>query len=129
MKILEIDYDFYYYPQGISSIDDFIDYANSNYNSFVKLIQLKTENCAFPYFIKEDTKEIYVNIATIEKISEEEATIFCRLDYDVRLEQVVKNKCIDCVHYEEDSESDNLKGHREKISLDGECWWYEKKED
>ena len=52
MKILEIDYDFYYYPQGISSIDGFIDYANSKYNSFVKLIQLKTENCAFPYFIK-----------------------------------------------------------------------------
>lgn len=43
------------------------------------------------------------------------------------LEQVVKKKYIDCVHYEETSEDDNLKGHREKISLDGECWGYERK--
>lgn len=128
MKILEIDYDYYYYPQGVSSIDDFIEYVNINYNSFIKLIRFETENCTFPYFIKEETKEVYVNVATMEKISEEEVTVLCRLDYDIRLEQVVKKKCVDCVHYEEDAEGDNLKGHREKISLDGECWGYEKKD-
>lgn len=127
MKILEIDYDYYYYPQNISCIDDFIKYANDNYNSFIKLTRFETENCAFPYFIREETKEVYVNIATMEKITEEEVTVLCRLDYDIRLEQVVKKKCVDCVHYEEDAEGDNLKGHREKISLDGECWGYEKK--
>ena len=127
MKILEIDYDYYYYPQNISCIDDFIKYANDNYNSFIKLTRFETENCAFPYFIGEETKEVYVNIATMEKITEAKVTVLCRLDYDIRLEQVVKKKCIDCVHYEEDAEGDNLKGHREKISLDGECWGYEKK--
>ncbi len=127
MKILEIDYDYYYYPQDISSVDAFMEYANSHYHSFIKLIRLETEKCAFPYFIEEETKEVYVNIATMEKISEQEVTVLCRLDYDIRLEQVVKKKCIDCVHYEEDLEGDNLKGHREKISLDGECWGYEKK--
>ena len=35
MKILEIDYDYYHYPQGINCIKDFIDYANQNYNSFI----------------------------------------------------------------------------------------------
>ncbi len=127
MKILEIDYDYYYYPQNISCIDDFIKYANDNYNSFIKLTRFETENCVFPYFIGEETKEVYVNIATMEKITEVEVTVLCRLDYDIRLEQVVKKKCVDCVHYEEDAEGDNLKGHREKISLDGECWGYEKK--
>lgn len=127
MKILDIDYDYYYYPQDISCIDDFIEYANGHYNYFIKLTRFETENCTFPYFISEETKEVYVNIATIGKITEAEVTVLSRRDYDVRLEQVVKNKCIDCVHYEEDTVGDNLQGHREKISLDGECWAYEKK--
>lgn len=127
MRILEIDYDYYYYPQGISSLDAFIEYANTNYGSFIKLIRFETEECTFPYFIKEDTKEVYINIATMEKISEEEVTVLCRLDYEIRLEQVVKKKCIDCEHYKDDVEGDNLKGHRGKISLDGECWGYQKK--
>ena len=65
MKILEIDYDYYYYPQDISCIEDFIKYANDNYNSFIKLTRFETENCAFPYFIGEETKEVYVNIDTM----------------------------------------------------------------
>ena len=128
MKILEIDYGYYYYPQNISCIDDFIKHVNSNYNSFIKLTHLETENCVFPYFIMEETKEVYVNVATMKKIMETEITVLPRHDYDIRLEQVVKKKCIDCVHYKEDAEGDNLKGHREKISLDGECWEYEKKD-
>jgi len=127
MKILEIDYDYYYYPQDISCIEDFIEYANGHYNSFIKLIRFETKNCAFPYLIEEETKEVYINIATMEKITEEDVTVLCRMDYDIRLEQVVKQKCIDCVHYEEDTEGDNLKGHREKLSLDGKCWGFEKK--
>lgn len=127
MKIIEIDYDYYYYPKGISCLDDFIVYANEHYNTFIKLTMFETQNCTFPYLISEDTKEVYVNIANMGKISEEDVTVLCRLDYDIRLEQVVKKKCIDCVHYEEDSEGDNLKGHREKLSLDGKCWGYEKK--
>ena len=128
MKILEIDYDYYYYPQGVSSINAFVEFVNNNYNSFIKLVRFETENCAFPYFIKEETKDVYVNVATMEKISEEEVTVLCRLDYDLRFEQVVKKKCIDCVYYEENLEGDKLKGHRGKITLDGECYGYEKKD-
>lgn len=127
MKILEIDYDYYYYPQGIFGIKDFISYANLHYNTFIELRRFETENCTFPYFIKEETKLVYVNIATMEKISETEGTVLCRLDYDIRLEQVMKKKCIDCVHYEADNKGNNLRGHREKLSLDGECWGYEQK--
>ena len=68
------------------------------------------------------------NIAAMEIVKEVEATVLCRSDYDACLERVVKKKCVDCVHYEEDSEGDNQKGHCEKISLDGECWGYEKKD-
>jgi hypothetical protein len=127
MKILQIDHVYFYYPQGITCIDDFIKYANSNYNSFIQLTRFETENCVFPYFISEETEEVYVNIASMRMIAEKEATVLCRRDYDARLEQVVKKKCIDCVSYKENTEGDNLNGHREKLSLDGECWWYEKK--
>jgi len=129
MKILEIDYDYYSYPDGISSIKEFIDYANKHYHSFIQLTQFDRENCVFPYFIKEETSQIYVNTATLSKVKEVEATILSRTDYDARLKKVVEKKCIDCVYYTEDSEGDNLKGHRGRISLDGECPLYNKKAD
>ena len=128
MKILEIDYDYYYFPQDISCIDDFIKYANGNFNSFIKLVRLETENCNFPFLISEDTKEVYVNIASMGWITERDVTVLSRSEYDARLSELVKSKCLGCAHYEEDAVGDNLKGHREKISLDGECWMYEKKE-
>lgn len=53
--------------------------------------------------------------------------VLCRSDYDIRLGQAVKKRCLDCVYYEEDLNQDNLKGHRGQLSLDGECLNYEKK--
>ena len=124
MKLLEIDYDCYQFPQGITSLSDFAKMLNENYQSFIPLVQYQTENCVFPYFVAEDTKTVYINIAEIEKVSETEATILPRWEYDSRLRKIVKEKCTDCVHYEE---GDNLEGHREKMSLNGECNWYTKK--
>ena len=99
MKILEIDYDYYYYPDGITCIKDFIDYANKHYSSFIELKQFQTENCVFPYLIKEDTTKVYINIANLNKIQEVEATVLYRFEYNVRLEQIVEMKCTDCIHY------------------------------
>ena len=127
MKILEIDFNYYYYPQGITCIEDFIAYVNKHYNSFIELTRFETENCVFPYLIKEETKKIYINIANIDSITEQECTVLSRSDYDTSLTKVIKKKCVDCMHYQEDLEGDNLQGHREKLSLDGECWHYEKK--
>ncbi len=129
MKILEIDYDYYYYPEGITCIKDFIDYANKHYNSFIELTQFERKNCVYPYFIREETKQAFINVASLNKIQEAEATVLCRSDYDIRLKQVVAQKCIDCVYYKENLEGDNLIGHRDTISLDGKCHLYRKKDD
>lgn len=129
MKVLEIDLYYYYYPQGICSIEDFVAYANEHYNTFIELTRFETENCVFPYFISEETKQVYINVAAMSRINEEEVTVLCRADYDSRLERIVEEKCIDCVYYyEDDNDGDNLKGHRDRLSLDGECWAYEKKQ-
>lgn len=128
MKIIEIDYAYYSYPKGITNIKQFVDFLNNNYNSFIELSQFITDNCGYPYFISEDVKTVYMNVSAIKNVSEDEITVLSREEYETRLLQVVKEKCVDCVHYEEDMQGDNLIGHREKLTLDGECWGYEKKE-
>ena len=125
-KILEIDFEYYCYPEGISCAEDFIAYANEHFNTFIALSHFQTENCVFPYLISEETNSVYLNIAQMRRIAEVEATVLCKLDYDIRLGQIVRKKCIDCVHYTEAMEGDNLNGHRAHLSLDGECWRYEK---
>lgn len=129
MKILEIDYDYYSYPQGISSIEEFISYINRNYNSFISMTQFEVENCAFPYLIEEEKKQKYLNVSQMKCVTEVDATVLPKIEYDARLEQVVRTKCVDCTYYTEVVNGDNLKGHRGKITLDGDCWGFVKKED
>lgn len=129
MKVLNIDYDYYVYPQGIESLEAFIASLNADYNRFILLSRFETEKCAFPYFIREDVKQVYLNVANIDKIWEDEVTVLDRVEYERRLAEAVAKKCKDCVYYEEDLDGDNMKGHREKLTLDGECWSYRKKEE
>lgn len=129
MKVLNIDYDYYVYPQGIESLETFIASLNADYNRFILLSRFETEKCAFPYFIREDVKQVYLNVANIDKIWEDEVTVLDRAEYERRLAEAVAQKCKDCVYYEEDLDGDNMKGHREKLTLDGECWSYRKKEE
>ena len=123
MKVLEIDYNYYYYPNGITTIVDFINYTNTHFHSFLKLTHLNEENCNFPYLISEDIKEVYINVANINQIREVEAIILSQKEYDERLQQVIQQKCLDCIHYEEGT----LEGHHKNLSLNGDCWQYQKK--
>ena len=113
----------------INNITEFIEFLNENYHSFIELEFLIEEGCVAPFYIEEDLKieKQYWNPSNIRLVKEAEASILLRWEYEEKLKKVVSEKCVDCVHYQEDAEGDNLKGHREKISLDGECWGYEKK--
>lgn len=129
MQILMIDFHYYRFPEHLSTIESFMQYITERYNSFIPMIQYQTDNCVFPYLIEEDAKTVYVNVAKMREICVEEATILNRETYDSRLKRVIQQKCVDCIHYKEDLEGDNAQGHRERLSLDGECWGYEKKAD
>lgn len=130
MQVLYIDYEYYYLPDGMDSVKDFAEFANrSDRPRFIALIRLETENCCAPFFVKEDVKEVYMNIDRIEHFSAAEATVLPRAEYDRRLAEVVKYKCADCENYEEDNEGDDLDGHRFKLSLDGECFSYKKRRE
>ena len=116
------------FPKGINNITEFIEFLNENYHSFIELEILIEEGCVAPFYIEEDLKieKQYWNPSNIRLVKEAEASILRRWEYEEKLKKVILDKCVNCVHYEEDAEGDNLKGHREKISLDGECWGYEK---
>ena len=118
------------FPKGINNITEFIVFLNENYHSFIELEFLIEEGSVAPFYIEEDLKieKQYWNPSNIRLVKEAEASILRRWEYEEKLKKVVSEKCVDCVHYQEDAEGDNLKGHREKISLDGECWGYEKKD-
>lgn len=67
-------------------------------------------------------EDVYLNMAEINEITEEEVTVLSKEEYDRRLMEIVKTKCIHCAHYEEG----DLTGHHEKLTLDGECYFYQK---
>lgn len=128
MKLLEIDCRYYKFPAGVNTLEDFISYLSDKYNSFIPMDQYQTDNCVFPYFILDDVKTVYINVSQIDIISETEGEVLSREEYDCRLDRVVRERCVDCVFYEEATEKELLEGHRNMISLDGECIRYEKKQ-
>lgn len=135
MKILSIsvgEYWYYYlYPRGIASLEGFAEYLTAHYASFIPLTKLNQNGCVFPYFIQEEREDVYVNVASIIEISEQNAEILPRAEYDERLKKAVRTKCVRCARYEReaDPDGDDLSGHREKISLDGQCYLFEERKD
>ena len=80
-----------------------------------------------PYFIEEDKRTVWVNLSQITYIEEIDGEVLPRIDYECRLRQVVREKCLDCVNFQGDP--DSLDGHYERLCLDGRCWSYEKRDE
>ena len=128
MKGIKIDYgDFYEFPEGIESIEEFVGYLNAHDHSFIRLKEYLTDNCCEPYFIESEWAWRYLNVAQIGRVAEAEMHLLSKEEYEHRLAEVVARKCINCERYEEDAAGDNLEGHRTMISLDGECCGFERK--
>jgi hypothetical protein len=121
MKALRLDWRVCKYPPDVNSPRQFIDYISSRNSIFIELVMYDTKNCAHPYYIKDETRTSFVNIATTTEIAEEEITVLDREEYDIRLAECIENVCRNCVSYEEDMTANNMKGHRNNINLDGEC--------
>ena len=117
------------FPNGINKIEDFIEFLNGNYHSFVELEFLIEEGCVAPFYIEEDlkTEKQYWNPSNIRLIKESEVSILRRWEYEEKLKKVISEKCVHCVNYSEDACEHDLKSHIEHIDLNGECYGYEKK--
>ena len=128
MELLYLSGDYYTFPEGISDLKGFVTFAGAHYHQFAKMTKYTPELCVSPFFIAEEAKAVYVNIADIHSLAEIEATILPREEYDTRLNQVVQSKCIHCKYCKDASDEDDLKPNRSFINLNGECWRYEKAE-
>ena len=126
IKLLQLDSNHYRFPEGINTADEFAEYANHSGQKFVKLTLYSGEHSMEPYFIEEDKRTIWVNLSQITYIEEIDGEVLSRIDYERRLRQVVRQKCLDCVNFQGDP--DNLDGHYERLCLDGRCWSYEKRD-
>jgi hypothetical protein len=122
--VLKIDDHYFYYPSGITTIEEFAKYVNDNINKFLPLHQLLQDRCVAPYFIKEDTEKTYINTNLITSFCEKNIEVLSASDYEKRLKECIRIRCKDCENYSADCEGDNMDGHRDKLSLDGSCYLY-----
>ena len=90
MKVLEIDYDKYIYPEGVSTPEEFADYLLSNTGKFIAMRYYTTGHCKDPFFVESDTAVKYINPAMVTVFRECEVTVLSREEYDRRLAEKVE---------------------------------------
>jgi hypothetical protein len=121
MKILILDNLPFMYPEGIDNLEDFTEYANKNFYSFVQLNEISMKDCVYPYFVEDDITPRYVNLSLFKYYFEDDVELLSRYEYDERLKVLQEAICVHCKNYSEDDEGDNLDGHRDEMRLDGYC--------
>lgn len=125
MNILRINYDFYLFPTGQSDLDVFMESVEQSSKQFIPLVRLVDEECVPPYFIDTQVARTYLNKTTLENITTMEATILPQAEYDRQLAQCVIKTCRDCIHHRVDDRICELITHRDKLRLDGVCYYKE----
>lgn len=125
MKALKIDCEIYCFPSEIGSIEDLIAFLHQNYHQFVPFTRYVQEHCVEPFFIQEDTETVYLNVAHIDEISETEITVLPRMEFNRRLREATKRKCLHCQEYLSSCDPDDIESYADKLSLDGRCDYFE----
>ncbi|MBQ8387710.1 MAG: hypothetical protein IJX46_02145 [Clostridia bacterium] len=128
MKLLVLNCSGYYeFPAGIKNIEEFVEFANNDSRKFIKMTMYNLDRCVAPYFIEEDKKTVYVNLGLVRCIEEISGEVMPLAEYERRLREAVRKKCLDCVNFE--GNPDDLDGHYDSLSLDGDCWRYHKRDE
>ncbi len=123
MKVLEIDYDKYIYPDGISTPEAFGAYLLAHSGRFIEMRYFSGDNCVAPYYIEGETGSKFINPAMVSVFRECEVTVLSRGEYDRRLADLEKNRCVHCAKYKMNGCEcgDNI---RDNLCLDGKCWHF-----
>lgn len=88
-------------------------------NPYIAVHFLKEDRCMAPYFIKEDIQNVLLKIDEPDRVIECEGFVFEKEEYDRKLREQVKKKCVGCVKY--DGNPQNLKGNDIEMTLNGVC--------
>lgn len=66
------DMDCLMFPEGVTSLDEFVKKNISKDNMFIKMRILSDDAGTEPFFLKEDIKDIYVNFNNVSTLYEDE---------------------------------------------------------
>lgn len=125
---------YYIFPDEYKNMDDFIKHLTDKPNSFVRLTKLSEKTC-FPYFIEEESREVYLRLNQSAEIQPVSVTLLTKEEYTARLIKLVDTVCVGCGSYIDDKELlgeiGNLRGHWRQMNLDGHCdsFWRKSEND
>lgn len=123
MKVLNIDGEYFLYPNGINSVDEFSVLLDTYNHKFIKIRKLFEKNCVSPYYIFEEIKEIHLSVSNINEFVEEEVVILNRDEYEKLLNNVKNKLCSRCEE-REDCFANQKEEYRESLCLDGTCFGF-----
>ena len=110
--------EFYLYPEGISSLDEFVEKVIVPGNGFVKMQTLNDDAGTAPFFIRDDIKTVYVNFNNITTIEEEEVMLMTDAEFEDQLAPFTDDICAGCV-FDGNPETgcDRILTKRDKIDI------------
>ncbi len=118
--------EFYLYPEGISTLDDFVEKVVIPNDGFVKMRYLNDDAGTAPFFIRDDIKTVYVNFNNITTIEEEEVMLLTDAEFEDQLAPFTDEICEGCV-FDGNPETgcDRIVNKRDKINiLEETCMLY-----
>ena len=121
MRVLYIDGDYYYYPNGISDLDTLSDFLNKNYSSFIKLTRLDSDHTVPPFFIDEFKSQVILNVSSCSTVEEVTVTIMSRDDYSTSLKNAVDEVCMACDSFNPEKRTCDCGEIQENMCLNGKC--------
>ena len=117
-------------PKDIENIEAFIELLTEKHNSFVLLEAYEETGCVAPYFVESElkTEAQYWNVSHIRVVKEEEIILLRKYEYEEKLNKIIQEKCVKCIHYSDDKCKQNDVSIYEQIDLNGKCYLYEELE-
>lgn len=118
--------EFYLYPEGISSLDEFVEKVVIPNEGFVKMQYLNDDAGTAPFFIRDDIKTVYVNFKNITTIEDEEVMLMSDAEFEDQLAPFTDEICAGCVfNGNPETGCDRILTKRDKINiLDETCLLY-----
>ena len=112
------------FPDGFADMEDLVKNLADHPNRFIKLTKL-SENTCFPYFIEEESTEIYLRLDQSAELQVVNVNLLKKEEYTSRLIKLVDKVCDGCGNYKNEKEAlgeiGNLRGHWRQLNLDGYC--------
>ena len=110
--------EFYLYPEGISSLDEFVEKVVIPNEGFVKMQYLNDDAGTAPFFIRDDIKSVYVNFNNITTIEDEEVMLMSDAEFEDQLAPFTDEICAGCVfNGNPETGCDRILTKRDKINI------------